>query len=744
MYRSRFSRLGGSFLMLLIALPLALRDAGAGTRPSKRVVKQEAPRGLSSLPIQGQAAISAALGRDQRAYHAKRDGRAWRLENPKHGLRADFTTRGVEVRSGAARFGLRLTGLGRGARLEAVATAKPGAKANRIDYRRGALSEWYVNGPLGLEQGFTLDSPPARKGSEALTLTLRLSGDLSAVPDPRGDGMALQARGGGTALRYRGLVAWDSTGRTLPTWWQGQGSEVRLRVDDVGAHYPLTIDPIFEDARLAASDGAPDDGFGFSVAVSGDTVVVGAEVDDVGSNSNQGSAYVFVRPVGGWAGSLTENAKLIASDGATDDFFGISVAVSGDTVIVGALFNNVGNNDAQGSVYVFVKPAGGWAGLLTEDAKLTASDGQSVDFFGDSVAVSGDTVVVKDVFGNVGANRDQGSAYVFVRPAGGWAGLLQENAKLVASDGAPGDFSFSVGLNESVAVSGDTVVLGAAGQDVGANSDQGSAYVFVKPVGGWTGLLQENAKLTASDGVADNRFGFSVGASGDTVVVGTLFATSRPAYVFVEPPGGWAGALHENARLTGSDGVTGFFSVAASGDTVVVPPNVYFKPAGGWAGVLTENERLTRSDGAIAFFGPVDVDGNTAVGGFCDGAESACVFDGFNVTTAMRTDCKTVGCRIPITCNLSQRCTNRINLLVRTRDARLSEGAEARAPRMIRIASAVAKIPPGATKAVRLKLTNRGRAVVSTKKKRRLKGVLEIRNTAGVPISSTAVRIRLR
>jgi hypothetical protein len=104
-------------------------------------VEQEAPPpGLSSLPVQ--ASISAALGRDQRAYHAKLEGRAWRLENGKHGLRADFTTRGVEVRSDAARFGLRLTGLGRGARLEAVATSKPEAKSNRIDYRRGALSEW--------------------------------------------------------------------------------------------------------------------------------------------------------------------------------------------------------------------------------------------------------------------------------------------------------------------------------------------------------------------------------------------------------------------------------------------------------------------------------------------------------------------------------------------------------------------------------------------------------------------------
>ena len=478
-------------------------------------MKQEAPRGLSSLPIQTQASISAALGRDQRAYHAKRDGRAWRLENRKHGLRAGFTTRGVEVRSGAARFGLRLTGLGRGGRVEAVAASKPEAKSNRIDYRRGGLNEWYVNGPLGLEQGFTLDSPPARKGSEALTLALRLSGDLSAVPDPRGDGMALQARGGGTALHYRGLVAWDSTGRPLPAWWQGQGSEVRLRVDDAGAHYPLTIDPIIEDARLVASDGEAGDAFGFSVAVSGETVVVGAFRDDIGANTSQGSAYVFVRPAGSWAGTLAENAKLTASDGVAFDNFGVSVAVSGDTVVVGALCNIL-----QGSAYVFVKPSGGWAGLLTEDAKLTASDGRTADFFGDSVAVNEDTVVVNAPLGDVGANIDQGSVYVFVRPAGGWAGLLKQNAKLVASDGATGDFSFFLGFDDSVAVSGDTVVVGAAGDDVGPNTDQalaqGSAYVFVKPVGGWAGTLTESAKLTASDGATDNHFGLSVDTSGDT------------------------------------------------------------------------------------------------------------------------------------------------------------------------------------------------------------------------------------
>jgi hypothetical protein len=222
-----------------------------------------------------------------------------------------FTALGVEVQSGAARFRLQLTGLGRGARLEAVSAGTPEEKDNRIKYRRGALTEWYVNGPLGLEQGFTLDAPPPRKAGEALTLAVNLSGDLSAVPDPRGDGMALQAHLGGTALRYRGLVAWEGTGRTLPAWWQWQGSEVRVRVDDSGARYPLTIDPIFEDARLTASDGAANDFFGESVAVDRDTVVVGAFADDFGSNSAQGSAYVFVRPVGGGRGCFRRTPSFL-------------------------------------------------------------------------------------------------------------------------------------------------------------------------------------------------------------------------------------------------------------------------------------------------------------------------------------------------------------------------------------------------------------------------------------------------
>ena len=244
--------------------------------------------------------------------------------------------------------------MGRGAKLEALAPARPKATANRIDYQRTALTEWYVNGPLGLEQGFTFESPPGHATGEVLTLALDLGGELGA--SPASEGMTFLRPDGTAAFCYRGLAAWDASGRTLPAWWQQVGKEIRLRVDDTGADYPLTIDPFFQQAKLTASDGAANDAFGFSVAVSGDTVVVGAPVDTIGANATQGSAYVFVAPPGGFPGALTETAKLTASDGAANDAFGSSVAVSGDTVVVGAPGDTIGANASKARLTSLSRP----------------------------------------------------------------------------------------------------------------------------------------------------------------------------------------------------------------------------------------------------------------------------------------------------------------------------------------------------------------------------------------------------
>ena len=584
--RARPSRhwLIAAFLAALI-LPFGL-DAVAASESTN----------LSDLPLAAQAQISAALGRDHASYHALARGDGFRVENRKHGLVTDFAASGIRVRVGTATWRLALRGYGYGDELQPVKAVAPQAAANRVQYPRGALTEWYLNGPLGLEQGFTLARPPAGKATEPLTLALTLSGDLVASIDSTGKGVALSRADGTPALTYRGLTAYDANGRELTAWLQISGNELWLRVDDTGAQYPLVVDPFVQQAKLTASAAASVTRFGISVGVSGDTIVVGAESDQ--ASSTGGSAHVFVRPAGGWNGALTESAKLTVSGGTSGDGFGQSVAISADAIVVGA----PGADALQGAAYVFVKPAGGWSGTLTQpSAKLTASDATR-GVFGNLVAASGDTIVAAP-----DASSNQRTAYVFVKPVAGWTGTLTENAKLTVSGLSVIDF-----FGGSLAVSGDTIVVGAS--DSLALERPGAAYVFVKPIAGWSGTLTENARLTASDSVEGNEFGFSVAVATDTIAAVGFSNTGQEStvtYAFVKPGGGWSGDLIENARLIASDGAS-FGSVAARGDIIVagaptgaagIPPlqgsaYVFVRPPGGWTGVLNEAERLLAVDGA--------------------------------------------------------------------------------------------------------------------------------------------------
>jgi len=396
-----------------------------------------------------------------------------------------------------------------------VARVEPTAAANRIVYRRGAFEEWYVNGPLGLEQGFTVADPPhegaaacrpAPAGSGGcgarapLVFELAMTGGLRGEVEDGGRALALHGPDGAAVLRFAGVGAWDRDGRELRAWLERREGVVQLRVDDAGARYPIIVDPFLQSAKLTASDGAAHDELGWSVAASGDTVVLGAP----GDPSGPGAAYVFAKPVTGWA-TMTESFKLTASDGAADDRFGWSVAVSGDTIVVGAPRDDLGIQTDAGSAYVFVMSMG----TPVQVAKLTASDSLTDKRFGESVAIDGDTVVA----GARGDTSGRGAAYVFVKPAGGWVSGTQ-TAKLTASDGVAND-----GLGFAVAVSGDTVVAGAPFDDIGTATQRGSAYVFVKPVMGWATGTQ-TAKLTASGGVGGDLFGASVAIAGDTAVVG--------------------------------------------------------------------------------------------------------------------------------------------------------------------------------------------------------------------------------
>ena len=533
------------------------------------------------------------------------------MQNSDHRLAVNFTPTNLRVRQGAATWQLALHGYGYGDELRAARHTTPRAIANRVEYRREGMTEWYVNGPFGLEQGFTLPRAPGERSGDPLTLAFTLSGNLTARADTGGRDVTLTRPDGTRALKYRGLTAHDATGRELPAWLEVEGQRLSLRVDDMNAHYPVVVDPFIEQAQLTAPDGLPGDQFGF-VAMDGDVIVVGAPFDDIGPNIDQGSAYVFVKPAGGWNGVPSEPARLIALDGAGGDTFGLQVAISGDTIVVGARWDDVEGRIDQGSAYVFVKPEGGWSGTLNQTAKLTASAGAANDIFGDRIAIDGDTVVVGARADDIDTLFDRGSAYVFAKPAGGWIDNT-ENATL-----NPSDSLLAPQFGSSVAIDGDTIVVGAWR----TSSERGAAYVFVQPPAGWTGSLDPNATLTASDPAVGDLFGVSVALNGNTVAVGAYrddTATTinhGSAYVFVMPLGGWSGTLHENATLTASDAATGAEfgnPLAVSGPTIVVgaalddvgansdqgSAYVFLRPVGGWSGALTENDKLN-ADGAAA------------------------------------------------------------------------------------------------------------------------------------------------
>ena len=383
--------------------------------------------------------------------------------------------------------------------------------------------------------------------------------------------------------------------------------------------------------KLLAGDGAADDMFGWSVAMSGDTAIIGAYADD-DKGDWSGSAYVFVRAADG---TWSQQVKLTAADGEVGDYFGSSVAVSGDTAVIGVS----GDNDKgsfSGSAYVFVRADGMWS----QQAKLTAADGAVGNQFGCSVAVSGDTAVIGAAHNNY-QNIVSGSAYIFVRAANGtWS----QQAKFTsANDTADDRFAWSV------AVSGDTAVIGAYQDDDKGIICSGAAYVFVRAVGGtWS----QQAKLAADDGAAYNAFGSSVAVSGDTAVIGAWADddkgdVSGSAYVFVRAA---SGTWSQQAKLTAADGTAGDYfgrSVAVSGDTAVIGADgdddksnesgsAYIFIRAAEDGTWSQHAKLTAADGAVGnvFGWSVAVSGDTAISGTIRGDEksdysgSAYVFGG--------------------------------------------------------------------------------------------------------------------
>ncbi len=385
--------------------------------------------------------------------------------------------------------------------------------------------------------------------------------------------------------------------RALQTRPTPGGTILVLPLDGVGATRRTTTGSfnLTEEAELLASDGAAGDEFGTWVALEGDTALAGAPFDrDQGLNS--GSAYVFVRTGTTW----TQQAKLAAEDGAYAYWFGVSVALSGNIALVGALGAN-GTAFASGAAYAFVRSGTTW----TQEAKLVASDGASGDDFGSSVALSGNTAVI-GAGGDDDHGYDSGSTYVFVRTGTVWT----QQAKLAASDAAAGS-----GMGAAVDVDGDTAVAGVW------RSSPGAAYVFVRNGTAWT----QEAKLVADDVAVGQYFGFGVDVEGDFAIVGAsgdaaAGENSGAAYVFARNGTSWT----QEAKLVASDGSPWSFfgyAVAFDGDTAAVGARggttgsayVFERGGTGW----TEEAKLGPSDGAVgdAFGRSVGLNGGTVLVG---------------------------------------------------------------------------------------------------------------------------------
>jgi len=575
-------------------------DRATGSRAATR------PTGVvfGAVPVGAQAVVSRTLGRGLPTFWVVRSSglRAW---NRRSGLAFRFGRGGAVATGAGATLSLGLQAVGRGRALRAVGDATPAADRNRVVYRYGGgVAQWFANGPLGLEHGFTLRRRPAGRHAARLSLVLSFGArGWRPVLAPGGREVEL-LRAGRVVLRYGGLSARDVTGRRLRSWFQLTRGRLVVHVADAGARYPLTIDPLLETAELTASDGASGDALGTSVAVSGDTLVAGAPDASVSGHADQGAVYVFTEPASGWT-NATETAKLTASNGVADADLGASVAVSGNTIVA----------SGSGSAYVFEEPGPGWTST-TQTAELTASGGAAADPFA-SVAIDDRTIVA-------GAPTEN-SVFEFVEPPSGWATGAQ-TAILTASDAVAGDE-----LGQSVGVSGSTVVAGAPDAATGALTGKGVVYVFD---GGQT------AELTALDGLAGDELGAAVAVSGSTIVAGAPgkavagVAGEGTVYVFAESGSEWA-TTTQTAELTASDAAEDTTlalgsSVAVDGNMIVAgmplggggphrPPGkayVYLMPSTGWA-TGSQTIELNASDGIEdnLFGGSVAVSGSTAVVG---------------------------------------------------------------------------------------------------------------------------------
>ena len=345
-----------------------------------------------------------------------------------------------------------------------------------------------------------------------------------------------------------------------------------------------------EQQKLTASDKDDGEKFGNSVALDGGTMVVGASHENSGGKKGNGAVYVFTKSGDTWS----QSQKLTANDKDDHDYFGLSVAIEGDTIVASTSWEDSGGKKGNGAVYVFTKSGGTWS----QSQKLTANDKDNDDYFGSSVAIEANTIVVGANGANSGGKNNNGAVYVFTKSGGTWS----QSQKLTANDKDNDDH-----FGSSVAIDANTIVVGADGANSGGKDNNGAVYVFTKSGDTWS----QSQKLTTNDKDDGDHFGASLAIEGDNIVVGAYWADSDGKhnngvlYVFTKSGGNW----NQSQKLTASDkdDSDGFgYSISIEGDNIVVTAPtedsdekynngavyVFTKSGGIWS----QSQKLTASD----------------------------------------------------------------------------------------------------------------------------------------------------
>jgi len=539
-----------SFARVLTALIACIGLASACAPPNSEAA---APTGLKD------PGWLAAAQRDiaTREYEPSENGSGLQAPNRAHDLRTYFEKTGIRVHDRTAEgspelLELSLAGVGRDGAIEPI---QPGAllddesrarSGRQVRLRRSRLTEWYVNSPKGLEQGFTLDARPEGRGPVVLELTV-----MRARASLRGDAVIFDT--GQRKLRYGELAAADADGIPLAARFElASADRVRIVVDDERASYPVVIDPLLtgiDDAQLESNQATA--GLGLSVAGAGDVngdgyadVIVGAYLFDNGQ-ADEGAAFIFRGSATGMADSnpATAGVALLESNQASA-LLGSNVAAAGDVngdgygdVIVGARLYDNGTAD-EGAAFIFLGSATGIAnGNPGTAATILESNQTPTPSFPASLASAGDVngdgfadvIVGADSYDN--GQSDEGAAFLFL---GSSTGVANGNPATAATvlEGNQGNGRFGFSVDGAGDVNGDgfgDVIAGAWLYSAG-QTQEGAAFVFL---GSATGIPNSNP---ATPGVAQlesnqvaGELGISVAGAGDVngdgysdVIVGAL------------------------------------------------------------------------------------------------------------------------------------------------------------------------------------------------------------------------------